>query len=135
MADVRDMTRIREVFTAHRPELVFHAAAMKHVPMVEMNPCEGVLTNIVGTRNVADACVEFGAKAMVLISTDKAVNPTSVMGATKRVAELIVHRMTRRGSTVRYDENNTLMMAIPQRAILTSLLSDAGPNCRKNQGS
>jgi len=87
MADVRDSTRIREVFAVHRPELVFHAAAMKHVPMVEMNPCEGVLTNVVGTRNVADACVEFGAKAMVLISTDKAVNPTSVMGVTKRIAE------------------------------------------------
>jgi O-antigen biosynthesis protein WbqV len=87
MADVRDRTRVRQLFAAHRPELVFHAAAMKHVPMVETNPCEGVLTNIAGTRHVADACVEFAAKAMVLISTDKAVNPTSVMGVTKRIAE------------------------------------------------
>ena len=87
MADVRDSDRIREVFEVFKPDLVFHAAAMKHVPMVEMNPSEGVLTNVHGTRNVADACVAFGARAMVLISTDKAVNPTSVMGATKRVAE------------------------------------------------
>jgi O-antigen biosynthesis protein WbqV len=87
MADVRDGARIREIMATHRPALVFHAAAMKHVPMVEMNPCEGVLTNVIGTRNVADSCLEFGVKTMVLISTDKAVNPTSVMGATKRIAE------------------------------------------------
>ncbi len=87
MADVRDGARIRAVFDAHRPRLVFHAAAMKHVPMVEMHPSEGILTNVNGTRNVADAARAFGALAMVLISTDKAVNPTSVMGATKRIAE------------------------------------------------
>jgi FlaA1/EpsC-like NDP-sugar epimerase len=87
MADVRDRTRIFDVFDKYRPALVFHAAAMKHVPMVEMHPSEGVLTNIHGTRNIADAARHFGVSAMVLISTDKAVNPTSVMGATKRVAE------------------------------------------------
>lgn len=87
MADVRDRARIFEIFEKHRPALVFHAAAMKHVPMVEMHPSEGVLTNVHGTRNVADAARACGVGAMVLISTDKAVNPTSVMGATKRVAE------------------------------------------------
>lgn len=87
MADVRDRTRMFEIFEKHRPALVFHAAAMKHVPMVEMHPSEGVLTNVHGTRNVADAARANGVGAMVLISTDKAVNPTSVMGATKRVAE------------------------------------------------
>jgi O-antigen biosynthesis protein WbqV len=87
MADVRDPDRVRDLFAEQRPDLVFHAAAMKHVPMVEMNPIEGVLTNVQGTRNVADACVEFGIRTMVLISTDKAVNPTNVMGATKRIAE------------------------------------------------
>jgi O-antigen biosynthesis protein WbqV len=106
MADVRDRIRIREVFDTYRPELVFHAAAMKHVPMVEMNPCEGVLTNVLGTRNVADACVEFGVKGMVLISTDKAVNPTSVMGVTKRVAESYCQSLDMRavqaGSSTRF---------------------------------
>ena len=88
IADVRDAARIRAVFEQYRPELVFHAAALKHVPMVEANPAEGVLTNAAGTRHVADAAREAGAAAMVLISTDKAVNPTSVMGATKRLAEM-----------------------------------------------
>ncbi len=88
LADVRQASRIRQVVELERPELVFHAAALKHVPMVEANPMEGVLSNVVGTRNVADAALGIGALAMVQISTDKAVNPTSVMGATKRLAEL-----------------------------------------------
>ncbi len=87
LADVRDAARIRQVFDEARPELVFHAAALKHVPMVEANPLEGLMTNAVGTRMVADACKAAGVGLMVLISTDKAVNPTNVMGATKRVAE------------------------------------------------
>ena len=87
LADVRDRTAIFALFEALRPEVVFHAAALKHVPMVELNPLEGALTNGVGTRNVADAALAIGAQAMVQISTDKAVNPTSVMGATKRLAE------------------------------------------------
>jgi O-antigen biosynthesis protein WbqV len=87
LGDVRDRIRLERVMREMRPELVFHAAALKHVPMVELNPFEGVLTNAVGTRNVADACRAAGVAAMVQISTDKAVNPTSVMGATKRIAE------------------------------------------------
>jgi FlaA1/EpsC-like NDP-sugar epimerase len=87
LADVRDRVRLERVIREMRPELVFHAAALKHVPMVELNPFEGVLTNALGTRNVADACRAAGVAAMVQISTDKAVNPTSVMGATKRIAE------------------------------------------------
>ena len=87
LADVRDARRIAAAFAAEKPELVFHAAALKHVPMVEAHPTEGVLTNVVGTRVVADACVANGVGAMVLISTDKAVNPSSAMGATKRIAE------------------------------------------------
>jgi len=103
LADVRDRARVRAIFAAHRPELVFHAAALKHVPMVEANPIEGVMTNVIGTVNVADACVETGVAAMVLISTDKAVNPSSVMGATKRLAEAYCQareaRRSRDGST------------------------------------
>ena len=90
IADIRDEARIRAIMDAVRPELVFHAAALKHVPMVEANPAEGLLTNACGTRNVADAARAAGARAMVFISTDKAVNPSSVMGASKRLAEMYV---------------------------------------------
>ncbi|KRC06364.1 capsular biosynthesis protein [Rhizobium sp. Root73] len=88
LCNVRRANRVNDMFSLHRPELVFHAAALKHVPMVELNPCEGALTNVIGTMNVANAARQCGALAMVQISTDKAVNPTSVMGGTKRLAEL-----------------------------------------------
>lgn len=88
LCDIRDRVRIEHVFAQHRPDLVFHAAALKHVPMVELNPVEGALTNVLGTRNVADAALRHRALAMVQVSTDKAVNPTSIMGASKRLAEL-----------------------------------------------
>lgn len=87
LADVRDARRLNQVMAAERPELVFHAAALKHVPMAEAAPTEAVLTNVIGTRNLAEAARAVGARAMVLISTDKAVDPTSVLGATKRLAE------------------------------------------------
>lgn len=88
LADVRDAERMRALMFADKPDVVFHAAALKHVPMVETNAVEGVLTNVIGTRNVADAALAADVSAMVLISTDKAVRPSSVMGATKRLAEL-----------------------------------------------
>ncbi|RUT26624.1 nucleotide sugar dehydratase [Asaia sp. W19] len=88
IANIRDAQRVDEVFQTYKPALVFHAAALKHVPIVEANPCEGVLTNLIGTRIVADAAIRHGASAMVLISSDKAVNPSSIMGATKRCAEI-----------------------------------------------
>ncbi len=88
LADVRDRAHIHRLMEVERPAIVFHAAALKHVPMVELNPCEGVLTNAIGTRNVADAARAADAAAMVLISTDKAVSPTNVMGASKRLAEI-----------------------------------------------
>jgi O-antigen biosynthesis protein WbqV len=87
IADVRDRLRIDAVMAEVRPDLVFHAAALKHVPLVEANPLEGLLTNAIGTRIIAEACRAHGVRQMVLISTDKAVNPSSVMGASKRVAE------------------------------------------------
>jgi FlaA1/EpsC-like NDP-sugar epimerase len=87
LRDVRERVQIEEVIAAERPEIVFHAAALKHLPMVEANPIEGVLTNVIGSRNVAEAARAFGAELVVMISTDKAVNPASVMGATKRLAE------------------------------------------------
>jgi FlaA1/EpsC-like NDP-sugar epimerase len=87
LRDVRERPQVDEVIEAEKPEIVFHAAALKHLPMVEANPIEGVLTNVIGSRNVAEAARAFGASLVVMISTDKAVNPTSVMGATKRIAE------------------------------------------------
>jgi FlaA1/EpsC-like NDP-sugar epimerase len=93
IADVQDKDRINEVFEKYQPEVVFHAAAHKHVPLMELNPSEAVKNNIFGTKNVAECADKYGAERFVLVSTDKAVNPTSVMGATKRVAELIVQTL------------------------------------------
>jgi O-antigen biosynthesis protein WbqV len=87
LCDVRDRERVRALCVDCRPDLVFHVAALKHVPLVETNPGEGILTNAIGTRNVADAALACDAIAMVEISTDKAVNPTGIMGASKRLAE------------------------------------------------
>jgi FlaA1/EpsC-like NDP-sugar epimerase len=98
LGDVRDSGRIRSVMAEYAPELVFHAAALKHVPMVEHNPDEGLLTNAVGTRIVADACRECGVALMVQISTDKAVNPTNVMGASKRIAEMYAQALDLAGA-------------------------------------
>jgi len=84
---------VMRLFAEERPDLVFHAAALKHVPLVELNPAEGIRTNVAGTRNVADAASRFGAAAFVQVSSDKAVNPTSVMGASKRLAELYVQAL------------------------------------------
>ncbi|MDN3566077.1 polysaccharide biosynthesis protein [Paeniroseomonas aquatica] len=95
LADVRDEARIRRLFEELKPELVFHAAALKHVPMVENDPLEGLQTNALGTRVVADAARAVGCRAMVFISTDKAVNPTSVMGASKRLAEMYCQSLER----------------------------------------
>jgi FlaA1/EpsC-like NDP-sugar epimerase len=97
IADVKDGPQIRAVFERYRPHSVFHAAAHKHVPLMEANVAEAVLNNVLGTRNVAEAAVAAGVQHLVLISTDKAVHPTSVMGATKRVAEQVVQRLGEEG--------------------------------------
>lgn len=93
LADVRDKVAIAHIFAEHKPDIVFHAAAIKHVPLAEDNPEEAVYTNVFGTRLLAEQCVQHKAHAMVLISTDKAVNPTNVMGASKRLAERICQGM------------------------------------------
>lgn len=90
LQDVRNRDRLKEVFENERPDIVFHAAALKHVPLMERHPCESVMTNVVGTWNVAEAANVASVKHMVFISTDKAVNPPNVMGATKRLAEAVV---------------------------------------------
>jgi O-antigen biosynthesis protein WbqV len=102
LGDVRDAARVMAAMAEHKPDLVFHAAALKHVPMVEWNPDEGLLTNAVGTRIVADACAASGVRLMVQISTDKAVNPTNVMGASKRVAEMYAQALDLSGIPTRY---------------------------------
>ncbi len=98
VADVRDYERLRLVFRRLRPQIVFHAAAHKHVPLMEINPEEAVINNIFGTRNVVRVAEEFGVERLVNISTDKAVNPTSVMGASKRAAEFVVQAAAARAS-------------------------------------
>jgi len=96
IADIRDKRRLEQVFARYRPELVFHTAAHKHVPLMEANVCEAVTNNVLGTRNLTQVAEDNGVGHFILISTDKAVNPTSVMGATKRVAELIAYQAARR---------------------------------------
>lgn len=99
IGDVTDEARVDAVMQAYQPQIVFHAAAHKHVPLMEFSPCEAVKNNIVGTRMMASAADRHEAERFVMISTDKAVNPTSVMGATKRIAELIVQDMARKSRT------------------------------------
>jgi FlaA1/EpsC-like NDP-sugar epimerase len=99
IADVTDERRVDEVLAEHRPEVILHAAAHKHVPLMELNPCEAVKNNVKGTRIVGEAAVRHQVERFVLISSDKAVNPSSVMGATKRVTELLAMALAERGST------------------------------------
>lgn len=93
IGDVRQAPRLDFVFRTYRPQVVFHAAAYKHVPLMEENPCEAVRVNVAGSRNVADKCIEYDVEKMVMISTDKAVNPTNIMGCTKRLAEIYVQSL------------------------------------------
>ncbi len=97
MGSIRDKKRLGEIFATQRPDIVLHAAAHKHVPMMELNPMEAVKNNVFGTQNVLQVCVEYQVKRFILISTDKAVRPTSVMGATKRMAELLVQKYNGNG--------------------------------------
>ena len=93
IGDVRMIPRLDFAFRTYHPQVVFHAAAYKHVPLMEENPCEAVLANVAGSRNVADKCIEYDVEKMVMISTDKAVNPTNIMGCTKRLAEIYVQSL------------------------------------------
>ena len=133
LGDVRDRDRIDDVMQRIQPELVFHAAAFKHVPLVEDNPMEGILTNVAGSRIVADACRKAGVSCMVQISTDKAVNPTNIMGATKRLAEEYIQA----SDTLSRSENGTRFVIVRFGNVLGSTgsvvplfqkqLADGGP--------
>ncbi len=121
LASVRNFERLQEICQLYRPATVYHAAAYKHVPLVESNPCEGVLNNVFGTLNMARAAVDSGAAHFVLVSTDKAVRPTNVMGATKRMAELVLQALAD-SKTLQFDlpdgtktaevRNNTLFAMV-----------------------
>ncbi|MDD3840451.1 MAG: nucleoside-diphosphate sugar epimerase/dehydratase, partial [Clostridia bacterium] len=100
IASVRDKARLDGIFRRYKPDVVFHAAAHKHVPLMEGNPTEAIKNNVFGTMNVAEAADKYHTKKFVLISTDKAVNPTNIMGATKRVAEMIIQSMDKHSKTV-----------------------------------
>lgn len=99
IASIREKMRLENIFREYRPDVVFHAAAHKHVPLMEENPTEAIKNNVFGTLNVAECADKFKAKKFVLISTDKAVNPTNIMGATKRVAEMIIQAINRHSKT------------------------------------
>ena len=99
IADIQDKHRMHEIIATYKPHVVYHAAAHKHVPMMEYNPLEAVKNNIFGTKNTAEAAVLAGVKKFVMISTDKAVNPPNVMGATKRVAEMVIQNMNSKSHT------------------------------------
>ena len=94
MGDIRMIHRVESIYQRFRPHIVFHAAAYKHVPLMEENPCEAVHTNVYGTRNVADMAVKYDVDKFIMVSTDKAVNPTNVMGASKRLAEMYVQSLS-----------------------------------------
>jgi len=113
VADIRNRDKMNRIFKKYKPEVVFHAAAHKHVPMMEYHPDEAVMNNIVGTKNVVELVEKYGVERMVMISTDKAINPTSVMGASKRVAEMLVKELGSR-------KNNTKFVAVRFGNVLES---------------
>ena len=100
IADIQNRNRIEAIFAKYKPQVVFHAAAHKHVPMMEKNPLEAIKNNVFGTKNVAECAHKYNAQRFVMISTDKAVNPTNVMGTTKRIAEMIVQSIDKQSKTV-----------------------------------
>jgi FlaA1/EpsC-like NDP-sugar epimerase len=102
LCDIRNQDKVNAVFKDLKPEVIFHAAALKHVPLVELNPAEGILTNVIGTRNVAEAAIKVKAQAFVQISTDKAVNPTNIMGASKRIGEYYAQALDLEGKDTRF---------------------------------
>jgi FlaA1/EpsC-like NDP-sugar epimerase len=120
IADIRDRKKMDRIFKKFKPEVVFHAAAYKHVPMMEYHPDEAISSNIIGTKNVGELANQYGVERMVMISTDKAINPTSVMGATKRVAEMVVKDLGTRNVGAKERENKTKFVAVRFGNVLES---------------
>jgi FlaA1/EpsC-like NDP-sugar epimerase len=115
VGDIRDLNHLCEVFEVYKPDVVFHAAALKHVPLVELNRTEAILTNVLGTKNVVDCCLAGSVQKFVMVSTDKAVSPTSFMGISKRIAELYVSSMARKQKRLSDDEDRTPCQLISVR--------------------
>ena len=99
IGDICDRKKVREIFSEYRPQIIFHAAAYKHVPLMESNPFEAIKNNVFGTKILAEEAYEFGVEKFVMLSTDKAVNPTSIMGASKRIAEMLITAFSRKNGT------------------------------------
>jgi FlaA1/EpsC-like NDP-sugar epimerase len=127
IVDIRNLERLHVIFNDYRPEIVYHAAAYKHVPMMEKNPKEAISTNVEGTRNVADLSVLFGVRKFVMISTDKAVNPTNVMGASKRIAEIYTQCLDK-SQTLSLDTSNGQKLIKGTRFITTRFGNVLGSN-------
>jgi FlaA1/EpsC-like NDP-sugar epimerase len=120
VADIRNREKMDKIFKKYRPEVVFHTAAHKHVPMMEYHPDEAVMNNIIGTKNVAELAEKYGAERVVMISTDKAINPTSVMGASKQVAEMVVKDLGSRKAGIKESKNKTKFVAVRFGNVLES---------------
>ena len=99
IGDIRNKETIHKLFEEFKPHIIFHAAAYKHVPLMEENPYEAISTNIIGTKNLTECAIQFNLEKFIFISTDKAVNPTNIMGASKRIAEMIVQEKNNNGIT------------------------------------
>jgi len=120
IADIRNREKMDKIFKKYKPEVIFHAAAHKHVPMMEYHPDEAVMNNIIGTKNVAELAEKYGAERVVMISTDKAINPTSVMGASKQVAEMVVKDLGSRKAGIEESKNKTKFVAVRFGNVLES---------------
>ena len=120
VADIRDREKMDKIFKRFKPEVFFHAAAYKHVPMMEYHPDEAISSNIIGTKNVGELASKYGVERMVMISTDKAINPISVMGASKRVAEMVVKELENRNIGLKESENKTKFVAVRFGNVLES---------------
>lgn len=118
MVNIQNRNRLENLFKEHKPDIIFHAAALKHVPMMECNPAEAILTNVLGTKNLADLSLIYGVEKFIMISTDKAVKPTNVMGASKRIAEIYIQSL----------QNNTAEILLSTKFITTRFGNVLGSN-------
>lgn len=126
IGNIQNFNRMRLLFDEYKPQIVFHAAAYKHVPMMERNPCEAILTNVLGTKNIADLAIDYDVEKFIMISTDKAVNPTNVMGASKRIAEIYTQALS---NLNKHFENN------PRDEIKTKFITTRFGNVLGSNGS